>query len=285
MIREVLPGNLSINLSKIGPHIYFCKAENDDINKSIVASINEFAEKYKNINILQIDWKKQLLFDNLTSQAYMNTVFLYFQDEIKRTEVAPNRERIEEMFQECLKFYKKRLEISFNRQGTNIFCGNNNINHEVTEHNKIKNAHLKIIYLKQRKLKLVREWMKLSNINEIQSAMDENSELSEIIKNIKEKETKCKRQRVTKTKYKETLNPNNKLKNGMQINLKHNKSCIPKDKLNKYKFPYSKKVKINNFKEWFTNIEINNIVPSDFLDEESCQINSQISKGNKTKQK
>lgn len=276
MIKEILPANLFINISKIGPHIYFFKTDNDDINKSIVSSINEFASKYKNINILQINWEKQLLSNHKTLPTYMNTVFLYFKNEMKRQEVVPNREKIEEIFQEGLNLYKKRLELSLNLQGTNDKI------HEVAEPNKINCSNINQFYLKHRKIKLVREWIKLCNTHEIQSAMEANSEISEIIRTMREKLEKRKKPRIRKIEYKKNLSQYSNAKIKMQMNIKPIKSTKSKDILTKYQVPDSKKGKIYNFQEWYANIETNKILPNEFLDNISNINNSQISKTNKT---
>lgn len=165
MVEIIEPNILSRHLYRIGPYIYFFKAENDDTNLSIVKLMNEEATKYPKLRVFQINWEKQLLLNYYTNKNYKNTIFLFFRGKSILEIFEPNKNKIIEIFKIGFEYYKKRLEIRFQNQGGTVLKNQNDSNISIENPEKTIKYFDKIRQLFYRKRTFAKEWKKLDNNN------------------------------------------------------------------------------------------------------------------------
>lgn len=260
MIKEIQPFNLKIFLWRTGPYIYFYKTQNDEINKSIVQCMNEITLKYKTLTVLQMNLENEHVKKCMTTPENINTVFLCFDKKIRRSEFEPNRNKIEEIFQDGLKYYRERLEISFKKQGTKIVYGKNEKLTDTAKVDPAKVARVQRNKLTYRKNLLMKEWMKMSTIDETKSVIETNPELSQTIQKLSQKSKKDNKRTKRKPQ-------NNNFENLEKINIRKTKVDKINDISTNELIHYSKKIMKKNSQEWFSNIETLSKLPNEFLDE------------------
>lgn len=119
MAKNADPVKVSRFLWHPGPYLYFYRTHDCEKNKKIVYHMNFMAHQFREINVLQIDWEKQLKFDQSTKITEMNTVYLYSNGDLKGFRYEPTENDIYEIFERAIHFYNNNLEKRAQNIGSN----------------------------------------------------------------------------------------------------------------------------------------------------------------------
>lgn len=139
MAIKVNPKSLKLYLWNDGPYIYFYDGNCGGINYKNLQYLNSKAKNYKIVKVLQIEWSEQLIFDYLTPKDAINTIYVYFQGEIKFKLNSPSFDEIDFVFLKCLEFHNNKIEKQVKNVGKRLekWCRERNIMKNSNNNSKI----------------------------------------------------------------------------------------------------------------------------------------------------
>lgn len=105
MIRFIKPRNFRIVTKNWGPYLYYYNAKVNEINSKLVQYIDNFANFYIKIDVLEIDRNEYKKFQPDVKDDEMNTIYLYYKGSIKMREHNPCIEKLTEIFLTYLKLF------------------------------------------------------------------------------------------------------------------------------------------------------------------------------------
>lgn len=270
MIKEIEPNKLSRHLYRIGPYIYFFKAENEIKNNHIVTCMNIQSVNYPKLYIFQILWEKQIIFNSLIQNSKKNSVFLYFRGKKIKELYEPILADIQVLFMQAMEFYKQRLETFIKNQGSHIKVYPDKINC-LEFKSKTRKEKEKIFGIVRRQKDYAKELRKTFAFNDNFKAMCVNSNLlykthkikqyaENIIKPIN-KIHSTKMEPVSQT-FQDNIHINNL---SFQV-LKTNINTTTNEKVLNTKNNILNSNFVENSSRWFTEVKMSMQLPNELLD-------------------
>lgn len=269
MIKVIKPNNLNGYLWRTGPYLYYYNDRSDENNKYVVKNMKFLSIQCPKLNIFEIDWKQQINFDIFTKVNYKNTIFLYFKGERIKELFEPKIDQLQELFNDCLKYQKERLERYFINQGSKLRgCPLNQKDEKLQSESEML-GKTQLWNIRRRQMDIAREWKNLSITNVSITTEDVKHYLTEktekIVKNIKKD---IKHNQETESTFKRCNTQIYNRKNNELINFSESKNIQYQNQKENNKITNIKRDMIEqSSKQWFTDIELINQLPNEFLDE------------------
>lgn len=153
MIKKIHPSKLNIFLARNGPYIYYYNGNGVSGNIEIVQNIFRISFNYPMLQIFEINWKDQMIYNIFTDSFTMNQVFLYSRGKFVAKKQNPDEKELKELFVEAFKCYNYNIDIRAKNQGLN--CKITKISDKgkpnLTEH-RLRKRHFYNIELKRKLL-------------------------------------------------------------------------------------------------------------------------------------
>lgn len=177
MIKEIEPQKLSVNLWRTGPYIYFFETQTDNKNKFTLASIDFLTKKYPKLNVLVINWEKQVAYNSCIPKYHKNTIFLYYKGKCLKEVYEPKKKKLEELFKQGMECYKERLQIGFTVQGS-LLAKDPSFENIISFEETKKDPSRRLSGILYRKKRYAKIWNELSRTEQGSSNTNFNSALS-----------------------------------------------------------------------------------------------------------
>lgn len=110
MAKIIKTAKLPSQIWRPGPYIYFYDGKCGGINEEYVKYINYLAAKYKDLNVLQIDWDDKLKFQPRTQPCELNKIYLFNNGIEIECLSLPQKEEIFKLFENAIKLYNLHVE-------------------------------------------------------------------------------------------------------------------------------------------------------------------------------